>query len=107
MPPRPSSPRISYLPALVAVTILLPRTDVRRLTMHVLAVLCRGQCSLGTSVSQSPRAELGIAAVGQAKKGMLQNRRPQLAGCPHAARLSGIRARGDAGEGSRGLHRRV
>src|ERR1700686_5269048 len=32
MPPRPSSPRISYLPALVAVTILLPRTDVRRLT---------------------------------------------------------------------------
>src|ERR1700720_1401594 len=32
MPPRPSSPRISYLPALVAVTILFQRTDVRRLT---------------------------------------------------------------------------
>src|SRR6267378_510980 len=32
IPPRPSSPRISYLPALVAVTILFPRTDVRRLT---------------------------------------------------------------------------
>src|SRR6267143_2047737 len=31
MPPRPNSPRISYLPALVAVTILFSRTDVRPL----------------------------------------------------------------------------
>src|SRR5260370_42554526 len=32
MPPRPNSPRISFLLALVSVTILFPRTDVRRLT---------------------------------------------------------------------------
>src|ERR1700719_296259 len=62
MPPRPNSPRISYLPTLVAVSMLLPRTDVKRLTMHVLAVLCGGQCPLGSSVSESPRAELGRTA---------------------------------------------
>src|ERR1700682_712614 len=32
MPPRPNSPRISYLPALVSVTILFSRTNARRLT---------------------------------------------------------------------------
>src|ERR1700741_2484740 len=70
MPPRPSSPTISYLPALVAVIILLliamsllPRMDEKRLTLHVRAVFRRGQCPPRTSVSQSPRAELRIAAV--------------------------------------------
>src|SRR5260221_10357678 len=47
MPPRPNSPRISYLPTLVAVSMLLPRTDAKRLTMHVLADFCGGQCSVG------------------------------------------------------------
>src|SRR4029077_12187144 len=73
MPPRPSSPRISYLPALVAVSIFvfLQRTDTKALTVHLLAVSCGGQCPLGTDVSELPRAELGFALEEAGDEGFL------------------------------------
>src|ERR1700736_5027096 len=71
MPPRPSSPRISYLPALVAVTIFvfLQGTDAKRLTVHVLADSCRGQCpsELGFRSCHEGRLRLEMGKGGAVK----------------------------------------
>src|SRR6266446_5710821 len=48
MPPRPNSPRISYLPALMAVTISNSQgMNEKQLTVHLRAVLRGGQCPRG------------------------------------------------------------
>src|SRR5260221_11071272 len=96
MPPRPNSPRISYLPTLVAVSMLLPRTDAKRLTMHVLADFCGGQCSVGEVFRNCH--EVRVSRVWRGSEGKGRGRmRQSRGGLRRAFDILGLNARGLGG----------